>query len=157
MRLSRRFMRLLRLTPVLSIWNDFHRVSRRHENNFIWLYFEAAWAGESPKFDYLAKISTSEPATFSAKIFPISTRRKVRVMTSSHSAFTTRQNPDGSFDLICLHCFLTAGTTKNKSELLAIERRHQCDPHVLLMLDRSSDEETDEARRDEPQELQHPQ
>ena len=81
-------------------------------------------------------------------------------MTSSHSAFTTRQNPDGSLDVICLHCFLTAGTTKNKSELLAIERRHQCDPHVLLMLDRSSDEGTDEARRDEPhesQEAQHPQ
>jgi hypothetical protein len=78
-------------------------------------------------------------------------------MTSSHSAFTTRQNPDGSFDLICLHCFLTAGTTKNKSELLAIERRHQCDPFLLLRFDCSSDEETDEAPGDEPHESQHPQ
>jgi hypothetical protein len=114
---------------------------------------------QAPEPEVSPNFLAGESVVSSAKISPSSTE-EVRVMTSAHSAFTTRQNLDGSFDLICLHCFLTAGNTKNKSELLAIERTHQCDPILRLMLDRSSDEETDEARGDEPhesQESQHPQ
>ena len=48
-------------------------------------------------------------------------------MPSPHEGFGIRENSDGSFDVICLHCFATAGTTKNESELLAIEQAHQCD------------------------------
>ena len=62
-------------------------------------------------------------------------------MTSeSDSKFAIRHNSDGSLDAICLQCFATAGTAINESELPAIERAHECDPRLLLWLNRSSDD-----------------
>jgi hypothetical protein len=48
-----------------------------------------------------------------------------------YPGFAIRQNPDGSFDAICLTCFVTAGTAMRESELPAIEQAHQCDIYLL--------------------------
>jgi hypothetical protein len=42
--------------------------------------------------------------------------------------FCYRQNPDGTWDSICLHCFMTAASTPREDELQTLERRHICSP-----------------------------
>jgi hypothetical protein len=41
--------------------------------------------------------------------------------------FHRRRNKDGTFDSICLRCFLTAASAPEESELSSLERRHVCD------------------------------
>jgi hypothetical protein len=53
---------------------------------------------------------------------------------SSRPEFTIRENPDGSLDVICLRCFLTAGTASAVLDLYHVERAHQCDPSLLIDL-----------------------
>jgi hypothetical protein len=43
------------------------------------------------------------------------------------AAFYHRNNDDGSFDSICLGCFLTVAFTQCEENLLALERNHECD------------------------------
>ena len=45
--------------------------------------------------------------------------------------FPHRLNRDGSFDSICLKCFLTVANTVLETELKARENIHTCD-HALL-------------------------
>ena len=40
--------------------------------------------------------------------------------------FAYRQNGDGSFDSICLHCYRTVMTANNIDDLAEHNRRHQC-------------------------------
>ena len=42
--------------------------------------------------------------------------------------FTHRQNPDGSYDSICMFCFLTAATSSTEDQLARLEQGHihQC-------------------------------
>ena len=42
--------------------------------------------------------------------------------------FTHRLNPDGSYDSICMYCFLTAATSQTEDQLASLERDHvfQC-------------------------------
>jgi hypothetical protein len=47
-------------------------------------------------------------------------------------AFEIRRNPDGSFDAICMRCYLTAGTTFDMSDLAEVEAAHHCDPSLLI-------------------------
>jgi hypothetical protein len=42
--------------------------------------------------------------------------------------FCYRQNPDGTWDSICLHCFMTAASSPREDELPTIERLHICPP-----------------------------
>jgi len=37
-----------------------------------------------------------------------------------------RMNADGTFDSICMSCFLTIGTAENEPSLAGQEKRHQC-------------------------------
>jgi hypothetical protein len=42
------------------------------------------------------------------------------------SEFRYRNNPDGTWDSICLRCFLTVGTAPSIEELAQIEKAHDC-------------------------------
>ena len=45
--------------------------------------------------------------------------------------FAHRQNRDGTFDSICLHCYLTVATANSKENLADREKRHECkDDHL---------------------------
>jgi hypothetical protein len=55
-------------------------------------------------------------------------------MASPYPGIAIRENSDGSLDMICLRCFLTAGTARGVSDLYHVERAHQCDPSLLVDL-----------------------
>jgi hypothetical protein len=40
--------------------------------------------------------------------------------------FAHRLNADGSFDSICLNCFLTIGSSDIEADLLEFEKDHSC-------------------------------
>jgi hypothetical protein len=42
-------------------------------------------------------------------------------------SFAHRNNRDGTVDSICLGCFVTIATEWSKSELLEIEKQHECE------------------------------
>jgi hypothetical protein len=44
---------------------------------------------------------------------------------SSH--FVHRRNPDGSYDSICLNCYLTIETQHEESDLSKAEKEHDCE------------------------------
>jgi hypothetical protein len=44
----------------------------------------------------------------------------------SQFAFAYRRNGDGSVDLICLACYLTAATADNEAEVHEREKGHYC-------------------------------
>jgi hypothetical protein len=46
--------------------------------------------------------------------------------TASKVAFKHRNNPDGSWDSICLKCYLTVETAMQEDDLEETERRHDC-------------------------------
>ena len=48
--------------------------------------------------------------------------------------FTLRPRSDGTFDAICMKCYLTAGTIRQESDLEAIKRTHECHRSVLSSL-----------------------
>jgi hypothetical protein len=41
--------------------------------------------------------------------------------------FYHRRNPDGTFDSICLTCFLTAGDHVREKDLAVCEQDHRCE------------------------------
>jgi len=41
--------------------------------------------------------------------------------------FPHRQNPDGSFDSICLRCFATVATAMDVRQLHSYDKNHVCD------------------------------
>ncbi len=47
-----------------------------------------------------------------------------------HSVFRRRQNPDDTFDSICLSCFLTVATDCRERDLQALEAAHWCAPPI---------------------------
>ena len=50
--------------------------------------------------------------------------------------FAHRLNADGTFDSICMSCFLTIGTAENEPSLVGQEKIHQCngnDVHTHLV------------------------
>ena len=46
--------------------------------------------------------------------------------------FHHRENSDGTFDSICLRCFLTVGSAESEEFLLVPETQHICRPSDLL-------------------------
>jgi hypothetical protein len=42
--------------------------------------------------------------------------------------FFYRHNPDGTWDSICLHCYMTAASSPSEDELQTLERLHICSP-----------------------------
>jgi hypothetical protein len=64
----------------------------------------------------------------------------------SFGSYYYRQNRDGTWDSICLHCFLTAARTSKKEELADLEALHHCSPLFDSHLLKLSDEV--KARRD---------
>lgn len=40
--------------------------------------------------------------------------------------FQYRNNPDGTWDSICLRCFLTVGTAEKAEDLTDVEAAHNC-------------------------------
>ena len=42
--------------------------------------------------------------------------------------FSYRHNPDGTWDSICLQCYMTAASTPREDELQPLERLHICSP-----------------------------
>jgi len=46
--------------------------------------------------------------------------------TASKVAFKHRHNPDGSWDSICLKCYLTVETAMQEDDLAEMERSHDC-------------------------------
>jgi hypothetical protein len=52
-------------------------------------------------------------------------------MASTLRTFRRRLNRDGSYDSICLRCFLTIANTRTETELKARENVHTCD-HAML-------------------------
>ena len=51
--------------------------------------------------------------------------------SSAIDKFTHRQNEDGTFDSICLSCFLTVANAGSELQLEIFERRHVCDEMML--------------------------
>jgi hypothetical protein len=77
-------------------------------------------------------MSLSIESPKSKKYGKISSKKTAGAMTpSSHPEFAVRENPDGSLDVICLKCYLTAGTTMIESSLPEIEQTHECDSALL--------------------------
>lgn len=50
---------------------------------------------------------------------------------SDPSKFAHRKNSDGSFDSICLKCFVTVGQGQEEEDLDLAEYIHVCDMEVL--------------------------
>ena len=48
--------------------------------------------------------------------------------------FTLRRCSDGTFDAICMKCYLTAGTIRRESDLEEIKQTHECHRSVLSSL-----------------------
>ena len=46
-------------------------------------------------------------------------------------SFAHRNNPDGTTDSICRHCFATVSNSIWEAELERAERNHVCDPEAL--------------------------
>ena len=46
--------------------------------------------------------------------------------TSSTAIFRHRHNPNGSWDSICMNCFLTVTNAKSEDDLLEPEKSHDC-------------------------------
>ena len=61
-------------------------------------------------------------------------RRRIKfdAATGRDSHFTLRRTGDGRFDVICMKCFLTAGSSFREADIETIERRHQCDPSLMV-------------------------
>ncbi len=45
--------------------------------------------------------------------------------------FVHRTNGDGTFDSICLKCFMTVATVKYQVDLKNVECEHACDPQTV--------------------------
>ena len=45
--------------------------------------------------------------------------------------FPRRQNPNGTFDSICLTCFKTVATVSMEEDLTEFDRQHVCDPCLV--------------------------
>ena len=54
------------------------------------------------------------------------TKETERMDTSSSVAFKHRHNRDGSWDSICMKCFLTVETAMQEEDLAGAERSHDC-------------------------------
>lgn len=50
----------------------------------------------------------------------------------SNARYAYRDNHDGTYDSICLHCFLTAGTARFERDLHAAETNHICQRPLVL-------------------------
>jgi hypothetical protein len=48
--------------------------------------------------------------------------------------FTRRPNADGTFDSICMRCYLTVASGTATDQLLDTEQWHECDQHQLVNL-----------------------
>lgn len=48
--------------------------------------------------------------------------------------FHHRHNSNGSYDSICMRCFLTAATSQGEADLVPLEQRHIC--HTDLLAER---------------------
>ena len=46
--------------------------------------------------------------------------------------FTLRRHPNGSVDVVCLNCLVTAGTAFDEEDLPLIEEAHQCEPSLIV-------------------------
>ena len=51
---------------------------------------------------------------------------------NSNADYAHRLNSDGTFDSICLHCFLTVTTANTETELVFGEAQHSCPPDSTL-------------------------
>ncbi|MDT8068275.1 MAG: hypothetical protein ROO76_08925 [Terriglobia bacterium] len=51
--------------------------------------------------------------------------------------FQYRNNGDGTWDSICLRCFLTVGTARSIAELVDMEKAHNCYTKKSPKADRS--------------------
>jgi hypothetical protein len=45
---------------------------------------------------------------------------------AARTTFPHRRNPDGTFDSICIQCFVTVGTAATEAELKETEITHDC-------------------------------
>lgn len=52
-------------------------------------------------------------------------------MATDSSQFVHRPNHDGTFDSICVRCFVTVATKFNEGDLEPSELNHDCDPKLL--------------------------
>jgi len=46
--------------------------------------------------------------------------------------YAHRENPDGTFDSICLHCYLTVMQANTEQALAVAEAQHSCPPDSML-------------------------
>jgi hypothetical protein len=53
------------------------------------------------------------------------------IRPSDKPRFARRHNEDGTIDLICLHCFLTVGSSSDVTELSKYEQSHACEVDLL--------------------------
>ena len=58
-------------------------------------------------------------------------KQEADVITQSNSLYPHRLNRDGSFDSICLICFMTVSTSKIESELDKSDANHICESSFL--------------------------
>lgn len=58
--------------------------------------------------------------------------------TSSPATFRHRHNPDGTWDSICVKCYLTVETTMLEEDLVGAERSHDCAELLAFKASRQS-------------------
>jgi hypothetical protein len=51
---------------------------------------------------------------------------------NSDTDYAHRLNADGTFDSICLHCYLTVMQANTEQELAVAEAQHSCPPDSIL-------------------------
>lgn len=56
------------------------------------------------------------------------------MISPTPTAYYHRRNADGSYDSICPHCYLTAGSATDERHLDLHELHHECDVQVLHSL-----------------------
>jgi hypothetical protein len=48
------------------------------------------------------------------------------VLTRTPANYPHRHNADGSYDSVCMTCFITVASTQTEDELIPHERKHIC-------------------------------
>jgi hypothetical protein len=65
--------------------------------------------------------------------------RRTKMADRVTAFYPHRRNKDGSYDSICLNCFVTVASGKSEAELIEVDKVHVCEYSILSQsaIDRS--------------------
>jgi hypothetical protein len=64
-------------------------------------------------------------------VYFASPERRTKMADKVIAFYPHRHNKDGSYDSICLNCFVTVASRKSEAELIEFDKVHVCEYSVL--------------------------